>query len=84
MSNITSGVNTNITLVATENNKSKNDIAIKLHWEFAHPSPEKLLKLLNSAADPWQSDEELKKLIKKVSDECASVQYIEKHQNDQL
>ena len=71
MSNITSGVNTNITLVATENNKSKNDIAIKLHWEFAHPSPEKLLKLLNSAADPWQSDEELKKLIKKVSDECA-------------
>ena len=27
--------------------------------------------MLNSAGDPWQSDEELKKLIKKVSDECA-------------
>ena len=38
---------------------------------MSHPSPEKLLKLLNSAGDPWQSDEELKKLIKKVSDECA-------------
>ena len=33
--------------------------------------PEKLLKLLNSAQDSWQSDEELKKLIKKVSNECA-------------
>ena len=50
--NVTSGVNTNVTLVATENNKSKNDIAIKLHRQFAHPSPEKLLKLLNSAGDP--------------------------------
>ena len=65
------GVNTNVILVGTENNKSKNDIAIKLHQQFAHPSPEKLLKLLNSAGDLWQSYEELKKLIKKVSDECA-------------
>ena len=51
--------------------KSKNDIVIKHHRQFSHSSPEKLLKLLNSAADPWQSDKELKKLIKKVSDECA-------------
>ena len=52
LNNVTSGVNTNVTLVATENNKSKNEIAIKLHQQFAHPSPEKLLKLLNSAGDP--------------------------------
>ena len=71
LNNVTSGVNINVTLVATVNNKSKNDIAIKLHQQFAHSSSEKLLKLLNSAGDPWQSDEELKKLIKKVSDECA-------------
>ena len=71
LNNVTSGVNTNVTLLATENNKSKNDIAIKLHQQFAHPLPEKLLKLLNSAQDSWQSDEELKKLIKKVSNECA-------------
>ena len=54
LNNVTSGVNaTNVTLVATENNKLKNDIAIKLHRQFAHPLPEKLLKLLNSAGDPW-------------------------------
>ena len=71
LNSVTSAVNTNITLVATENNKSENDIAIKLHWQFAHPLPEKLLKLLNSAGDLWQSNEELKKLIKNVSDKCA-------------
>ena len=38
--------------MATENNKSKNDIAIKLYQQFAHPSPDKLLKLLNSASNP--------------------------------
>ena len=35
LNNVTSGVNTNVTLLATENNKSKNDIAIKLHRQFA-------------------------------------------------
>ena len=52
--------------MATENNKSKNNIAIKLHWQFAHPSPERLLKLLNLTGDPWHSDKELKELIKKM------------------
>ena len=32
---------------------------------------EKLLKMLSSAGDPWQSDKELKKLIENVSDKCA-------------
>ena len=45
LNNVTSGVKANVTLVATENNKSKIDIAIKLHWQFAHPSPEKLQKI---------------------------------------
>ena len=69
LNNVTTGTNTNVTLIATENNKSKSSIATKLHRQFAHPPPEKLLKLLNSAGEPWQSDEELKKLIKSVSDE---------------
>ena len=77
------GANTNVTLVATENNKSKNDIAIKLHRHFAHPLPEKLLELLNSAGDPWQSDKELKELRKSVMNP-QSVKYIEKHHEDQL
>ena len=59
LNNVTSGVNTNVTL-----------LAIKLHQQLAHPLPEKLLKLLNSVGNPWQSDKELKKSIKKVSDEC--------------
>ena len=66
--NIILGENINVTLVATET-KSKNIIAIKLHQQFAHPSPKKLLRLLNSAGNQWQSDEELQKLYKKVSDE---------------
>ena len=53
LNNETSGINTNVTLVPTENNKSKNDIATKFYRQFAHPSPEKLLKLLHSAGDPW-------------------------------
>ena len=58
MNNIILGENINVTLVATET-KSKNIIAIKLHQQFAHPSPKKLLRLLNSAGNQWQSDEEL-------------------------
>ena len=85
LNNVTSGVNTNVTLLATENNKSKSDIAIKLHRQFAHLLPEKLLKLPNSAGDPWQSGKELNKLIRKVSDECTICKnYIEKHHKDQL
>ena len=58
--NINPGVNTNVTLVATENNIWKNNIAPKLHQQFAQPWPEKLLKLINSDDISWQSDEELK------------------------
>ena len=28
--------------------------------QFSHPKPEKLLKLLNDADEPWNFDEELK------------------------
>ena len=52
------------------NNKSKYEIASKLHRQFAHPLPERIFKLLNSAGDPWKGDDELKSLIKNVSDEC--------------
>ena len=70
LNNVTLRVNTNVTLIGTENNKSKNDIAIKLHKKSAHLSSEKLLKMLSSAGDPCQSDKELKKLIEQ------SVKYI--------
>ena len=55
--NINPGVNTNVTLVATENNIWKNNVATKVHQQFAQPWPEKLLKLINSAGISRQSDE---------------------------
>ena len=70
--------------MATENNKSKNNIAIKLHWQFAHPSPERLLKLLNLTGDPWHSDKELKELIKKIIEKCTICKIYRKIPHDQL
>lgn len=52
------------------NTKSNKDIAIKLHRSFAHPSEEKLLKLLNSSGKEWSENVELKNEIKKVTDNC--------------
>ena len=39
--------------------KSTDDIASKLNRQFVHSTPEKLLKLLNSAGQPWSSDNKL-------------------------
>ena len=50
-------------------NKSKHDMVVKLHRQLSHPTPEKLLKLLNCAGEPWNNDEELKHRIQKVSKE---------------
>ena len=35
-----------------------------------HPSTDKLIKLINSAGKHWEKDEELKKYVKNVSDDC--------------
>ena len=67
LNNLTTGINTNITLITTQTNKSKYDIASKLHHRFAHAPPERIIKLLTSAGDPWKDDDELKSLIKKLS-----------------
>ena len=58
-----------ITLTITEN-KSKHDIAVKLHRQFAHTPAEKLVKLLNAAGEPWCGDSELKNEIQKVTNNC--------------
>ena len=68
LNNIATGTNTAVVLKAT--NKTKTEIAQKVHRQFAHPLSDKLLKLLNSAGDPWKNDEKLKTLIKKISAEC--------------
>ena len=75
LNNIATGTNRAVVLMAT--NKTIIEIAQKLHRQFAHSSPDKLLKLLNSA-DPWKNDEELKTLIKKISTECQICQLYKK------
>lgn len=50
--------------------KSDRDIALKLHRSFAHPSKEKLLKLITSAGKEWSENENLLKEIKEVTENC--------------
>ena len=52
LNNIKTGTNTVVILIATS--KTKATIAQQLHRQSAHSSSEKLLKLLNSAGDPWK------------------------------
>ena len=59
------GKNTVEVPIAT--NKMKTKITQKVHHQFVCPSSDKLLKLLNSAGDPWKNDQELKTLVKKIS-----------------
>ena len=58
-----------IILRATEN-KSNKEIAVKLHRSFAHPSAEKLLKLINNSGQEWSENADLKKEIKEVTINC--------------
>ena len=55
--NLTTGINTNIILTAIQTNKSEQDITSKLHRQFVHPAPERIVK---SAENPWKDDNELK------------------------
>ena len=66
-----------ITLSA-EHSTSKTAIASKLHRQFAHPPPENLLRLFNSAGNPWSEDEELKNEIKLTSKTCSTCRLYKK------
>ena len=57
-------------ILSLANDKSDREIAIKLHRQFAHPSENKLLSLINNAGHPWCKNENLKKEIKRISKEC--------------
>ena len=61
--------NSTITLTLTEE-KSSKDMALKLHRQFAHPTSDKLIKLINSAGYPWAQNTELKQEIKTISENC--------------
>ena len=66
-----------ITLTFT-NNKSDKDIAMKLHRLFAHPTSNKLIKLINSAGQEWRNNQNLKAEIFKVTNECNTCQIFKK------
>ena len=69
--------NTKITFVSTTN-QSDRQIATKLHRQFAHPSLQQLLSLLNKAGNPWSNNHKLKEELKKVTEECTTCQVYQK------
>lgn len=60
--------NANIVLHSQAMNGDKKKIAAKLHAQFSHPTPKRLLQLIKSAG--LGNDAELVKCIKDVSDDC--------------
>ena len=62
MNNVERDSSTSVVL-SVQNTSSNRDMALKLHRQFAHPSQEKLLQLLNSAGEPWASNKDLKEEI---------------------
>ena len=55
LNNVNSAINTHVILIAI----------VKLRRQIAHPPPERIVKLLNSAGEEWKNDSELKSLIRK-------------------
>ena len=49
---------------------------MKLHRQFAHPTSNKLIKLINSAIQEWRNNENLKAEISKVTMNEILAQYL--------
>ena len=47
---------------------------MKLHRQFAHPSTEKLIRLLNNAVTPWCDNTDLKNETKNIKGNCSACQ----------
>ena len=59
----------NVTLNLYECQDNKK-LAKRMHSNFAHPSSERLLRLVNSAEEKWSNNNELKEAIRKVTESC--------------
>ena len=75
---ISSTENNDHIILNVTDSKTNKEIAIKLHRCFAHPSEDKLLKLVNNAGRKWSDNKELKEEIKKLSKECKVCQLYKK------
>ena len=58
------------TVLQTSSSMDVKKLATKLHKQFAHPPSSRLTKLVNSAGEPWSSNEPLKDAIKQVEGNC--------------
>jgi hypothetical protein len=68
---------TPITLRVTDS-KTNTEIAKKLHRCFAHPSSDRLLRMVNAAGEEWANNEELKAEIRKISNDCDTCKIFKK------
>ena len=59
--------NSSLVLLANIENKDKKAIARKLHTQFSHPTPQRLIKLIENSG---VEDKELKNEIQNVSNNC--------------
>ena len=59
-----------LTVLCITENKSNKEIALKLHHSFAHPSAEKLLKLINNSRKEWSGNADLKREVKEITNNC--------------
>ena len=57
-------------VLTVQKEKSKHAQALKLHRQFAHAPADKLVKLLKTAGEPWNSDVELEAEIRDISKTC--------------
>jgi len=58
--------------------KSEKEIAEKLHRQFAHPTAERLIRLINTAGAQWSHNDKLKEQIKTVTESCQTCRMYKK------
>ena len=60
----------NLIVLHTTESKSNKEIALKLHHSFAHPSAEKLLKLINNSGKERSENADLEREVKEITRNC--------------
>ena len=55
-------------VLKVQHEKSLSEISKKLHRCFAHPSADRLSRMVNAAGDKWSNDDNLKKEIRIISE----------------
>ena len=77
LSSLASNPATSVTLMVAASTTKKNQ-AEKIHRQFAHAPVQKLLKLIESAGEPWATDDELRKELISVSESCKTCKAYQK------